>query len=104
DADAKSSEQAGADVNRDRAELLWLHPRLAQHEVDRRHERLGMAAPARRVEPGQHAFVAADGAAHLGGGALDAEDQHGVTPRPIARAPGAALAAGAPTARRAATA
>ena len=47
-------------------------------ELDGRRQRLGVALAPGRVRRGQHALVAADGAADLHGGGLDAEDQHGV--------------------------
>ena len=43
---------------------------------------LGVALAPGRVRRREHALVAADRAADLGGGRLDAEDQHGVHRRP----------------------
>ena len=53
---------------------------LAAEELDGRGERLGVAAAPRGVDRAEDALVAADGAADLGGGGGDAEDQHQADP------------------------
>jgi hypothetical protein len=76
DADAQPGEEARTDVDGDRAELVQVDAGVAADEVDRRRERLGVAASLRRVERPEHALVPADRRAHLLRRGLDAEDQH----------------------------
>ena len=66
----------GTDVDGDRADLRHVDVGLLAHELDRGHQRLGVAAAAAHLEHGQHALVPADRHADLLGGRLDAEDQH----------------------------
>ena len=84
--DAEAGEHARAEVDGDRADVAQLDPRLAAQELDGGRERLGVAAAAGGVDGAEHALVAADGAAHLGGGGGDAEDQHQAATRPRRRA------------------
>ena len=65
-----------------------LDPGLAADELDGGGEGLHVAAAAGGVELGQHALVAADGAAHLGGGGLDAEDEHATSAPSPGHGPG----------------
>ena len=82
-------------------DVVELHARLLRHELDGGRERLGVAAAAGGVERRQHALVPADGAAHLLGGRVDAEDDHSAPPSRSRAAPdGPPAARGRPTGRR----
>ena len=75
--DAHPGEQSRPDVDGDEAEIVEIDVGLGAAELDRRDERLGVAAAAGDLEQGDDALVPADGDAHLRRRRLDAEDQHG---------------------------
>ena len=58
DADPHAGEQAGADVDTDRGDLVGGDSRVAAHELDGRHERLGVAPALHDLDHPQHAVVA----------------------------------------------
>ena len=93
----------GPEVDRDGADVGQLDAGLPAQELDGRGEGLGVAAAAGGVDGAEHALVPADGAADLGGGRGDPEDQHQVSCHGAEHA-GEGVGAGAqaaPTARKA---